>query len=65
MTFEELLESMALPSTAKKQLPMILSESIKLQLMQRQNAEDVIRKAIAEINSGSVVGIEELINSFM
>ena len=61
MTFEELLKTTNLPSTAKDQLSMVLSVKTKQKLLNRSDAEQIIAAAIDEIDHGSVEPVETLV----
>lgn len=63
--FDEFIKNTKLPSTAKEQLPGILSDKIKTTLMSRFDAEEIIKIAIDEIDHGSVEKIEELIKKIL
>ena len=65
MTFEELWKQVqGLPGTAKDQIPGILSEETKKRL-EKLTADEVagsMKAVIDEINHGSVLPLDELVN---
>ena len=54
ISFEVFLEKTALPSTAKEQLPKVISKNTQRALLNRADAEEIITAAIDEIDHGSV-----------
>jgi hypothetical protein len=61
MTFEEFLKNTTLPSTAKEQLPAVLSSDTKDRLQRRDDAETILRAAIDEVDHGSVESVNTLV----
>lgn len=61
MTFEEFLKNTTLPSTAKEQLPAVLSSDTKDRLQRREDAETILRAAIDEVDHGSVESVDALV----
>ena len=58
MTFEEFLGTTNLPGTAKAQLPSVLSDKTKRELLKRSDAEEIISSSIDGINHGAVESVE-------
>ena len=61
MSFEERLEQMNLPTMAKEFLPIDLSAKTKKTLESRPDMEQILKKAIEEINQGSVEKLDDLV----
>lgn len=62
ISFEVFLEKTALPSTAKEQLPKVISKHTQRGLLNRADAEEIITAEIDEIDHGSVETIEVLVS---
>lgn len=61
MTFEEFIRTTSLPEMAKRHLPNALSERTKKELLRRDDAEVILREAIAEVDCGSVERLESIV----
>lgn len=61
ISFVELLNSMALPETAKSHLPIVLENDIQRMLLRSDNPENIITESIDEINHGSVESINDIV----
>ena len=61
MTFEEFIKTTSFPEMAKKHLPNALSEMTKKELLKRDDAEVVLREAIADVDLGSKRSLESIV----
>lgn len=65
ITFEKWIKTTLLPSTAKDQLPDVLSSRLQMKLLKQPDAERIIASAIEDVNRGSVEALETLIRQKM